>query len=74
MTSPFQRRGLAKPTARSRARFAIAGLAAAGFALTVIAFYPGYLTRDAFYVYENVQEWKFGDWQSPLMAIIWRSG
>ncbi len=60
------------PTHSSSAvRYAIAGVVAVGFALTVIAFYPGYLTRDAFYVYENVQEWNFGDWQSPLMAMIW---
>jgi hypothetical protein len=58
--------------ASTGAMVAIASLAAAGYALTLLAFYPGYLTRDAFYVYENAQEWSFGDWQSPLMAMIWR--
>jgi hypothetical protein len=50
----------------------VAGLAAAGYGLTVLAFYPGYLTRDAFYVYENVKEFSFGDWQGPMMGLIWR--
>ena len=49
----------------------VGGLAAVGYGLTVLAFYPGYLTRDAFYIYETVKEWRFGDWQSPLMAMIW---
>ncbi len=30
----------------------IATLAALGFALTVVAFFPGYLTNDATYVYQ----------------------
>ncbi len=49
----------------------IAALAAAGFALTVTVFYPGYLTTDAGYVYRFMQAWSFGDWQSPLMSMIW---
>jgi hypothetical protein len=47
-------------------------MACAGLALTVLVFYPGYLTRDATYVYGYVQAWYLGDWQSPLMTIIWR--
>lgn len=49
----------------------ILALAAAGFALTVLLFYPGYLTNDAAYVYEYMQAWRFGDWQSPLMSMLW---
>jgi hypothetical protein len=49
----------------------IAAMVAAGFALTVIVFYPGYLTNDASYVYQYMQEWRFGDWQSPLMSMLW---
>ena len=45
---------------------------AAGFALTVLVFYPGYITLDARYVYAAAQAWQFGDWQSPAMAVIWR--
>src|SRR5215470_10219747 len=49
----------------------IATLAALGFALTVVLFFPGYLTNDATFVYQYMQEWRFGDWQSPLMSMLW---
>src|SRR5262245_39797904 len=52
-------------------RFLIVAQAAAGYALTLVAFYPGYLTNDATYVYRFMQEWSFGDWQSPLMSMLW---
>jgi hypothetical protein len=45
---------------------------AAGFALTILVFYPGYSTVDARYVYSDAQAWQFGDWQSPAMAVLWR--
>src|SRR5262249_51203517 len=44
----------------------------AGFALTILVFYPGYITVDAQYVYAEGQAWRFGDWQSPAMAVLWR--
>ena len=50
---------------------AILGLAAAGYALTLHVFYPGYMTNDAGFVYRFMNEWSFGDWQSPLMSMIW---
>jgi hypothetical protein len=43
-----------------------------GYALTVLVFYPGYVTIDARYVYADAQAWQFGDWQSPVMGVIWR--
>jgi hypothetical protein len=46
-------------------------MACAGLALTILAFFPGYLTRDAAFVYGYVQTWHLGDWQSPLMTIVW---
>src|SRR6266566_9561346 len=46
--------------------------AAAGYALTVLVFYPGYSTADARYVYADAMAWRFGDWQSPAMAVLWR--
>ncbi len=46
-------------------------MACAGFALTILVFYPGYLTRDATFVRGYVQTWHLGDWQSPLMTIVW---
>jgi hypothetical protein len=45
---------------------------AAGYALTVLVFYPGYSTADARYVYADAMAWHFGDWQSPAMAMLWR--
>jgi hypothetical protein len=45
---------------------------AAGYALTVLVFYPGYSTADARYVHADAMAWRFGDWQSPAMAVLWR--
>src|SRR3954453_18379852 len=47
-------------------------MAAGGFALTLLVFYPGYKTADARYVYADAQGWSFGDWQSPVMGALWR--
>src|SRR5438270_5523262 len=44
----------------------------AGFAATVLVFYPGYSTADARYVYADALAWDFGDWQSPVMGVLWR--
>ena len=49
----------------------ILALAAAGFALTVFLFFPGYLTNDATFVYQVTRDWQLGDWQSPLMSMLW---
>src|SRR5438309_5809081 len=53
------------------ANLIIVSLVAAGFALTVLAFYPGYLTNDATFVYGFIKDWRFGDWQSPVMSMLW---
>jgi hypothetical protein len=50
----------------------VGALVAAGYALTVLVFYPGYITVDAQYVYADAQAWQFGDWQSPAMGVLWR--
>ena len=49
----------------------LCALTAAGFGLTVLALYPGYLTNDATYVHSYIQDWQLGDWQSPLMTMLW---
>src|SRR2546423_14227608 len=49
----------------------IATLAVLGFALTVVLFFPGYLTNDATFIYQYMRDWRFGDWQSPLMSMLW---
>jgi len=42
-----------------------------GFALTIIVFQPGFATTDAEYVYQDSQSWNFGDWQSPVIELVW---
>src|SRR6266480_7805665 len=66
--------GLIAPKATAQSKGPWFGLlaAAAGFALTVLVFYPGYSTADARYVYADAIAWRFGDWQSPAMAVLWR--
>lgn len=46
-------------------------LHAAGFALTIMVFYPGVMTFDAQYVYSDMAAGRFGDWQSPVMGWLW---
>ncbi len=49
----------------------MAALTLAGFGLTILLMFPGYLTNDAAYVYDYIAQWHFGDWQSPLMTLVW---
>jgi hypothetical protein len=44
---------------------------AAGYALTVLVFQPGYITVDARYVYDDAKAGNLGDWQSPVMGVLW---
>ena len=50
----------------------ICAMVAAGFALTILVFYPGYMTNDATFVYQYTKERAYGDWQSPVMTLLWR--
>src|ERR1700704_3866063 len=45
---------------------------AAGYALTLVIFYPGIMTYDAKFVYEDIGKGVVGDWQSPVMVALWR--
>jgi hypothetical protein len=56
----------------ARASLLVLLVVVAGYALTVLVFYPGYVTVDARYVYADAQAWQFGDWQSPAMGVLWR--
>jgi hypothetical protein len=59
---------------RQAAPFALpTALTVAGYALTLLVFYPGYSTVDARYVYADALAGQFGDWQSPVMAVLWRA-
>ena len=53
------------------AAMAVLAMLSAGYALTVLVFYPGYITIDATYVYAASKDWRFGDWQSPAMSLAW---
>ena len=50
---------------------AAAALIAAGYALTLVIFYPGIMTYDAKFVYEDIGKGVLGDWQSPVMTVLW---
>src|SRR3954447_12626549 len=50
---------------------ALAALIAAGYALTLFIFYPGIMTFDAKFVYEYIAKGTLGDWQSPIMTVLW---
>jgi hypothetical protein len=54
-----------------RTALLIAAMTAAGFALTLYVFYPGVTTFDALYVYKDMTKGFFGDWQSPVMIVLW---
>jgi len=50
---------------------AVAALIAAGYGLTLSVFYPGVMTYDAKFVYEDIGKGVLGDWQSPVMTVLW---
>jgi hypothetical protein len=52
-------------------RLAVAALIAAGYGLTLLVFYPGVMTYDAKFVYEDIARGVLGDWQSPIMTVLW---
>lgn len=49
----------------------VAVLVAVGFGLTLLIFYPGVMTYDAKFVYEDIAKGTLGDWQSPVMVWLW---
>ncbi len=50
---------------------AVCALIAAGYGLTLVIFYPGIMTYDAKFVYEDIARGVLGDWQSPVMTVLW---
>jgi len=50
---------------------AVAALIAAGYGVTLMIFYPGIMTFDAKFVHEDIAKGVFGDWQSPVMTVLW---
>jgi hypothetical protein len=58
-------------TVRRRVRVAVIALIAAGYGLTLAIFYPGIMTYDAKFVYGDIAKGVLGDWQSPVMTVLW---
>jgi hypothetical protein len=54
-----------------RAVLLIVAMCVAGFALTLWVFWPGVQTFDAFYIYKDMGTRSYGDWQSPVMIVLW---
>jgi hypothetical protein len=54
-----------------RTQLTITALIGAGYCLTLVIFYPGVMTFDAKYVYEDIAKHALGDWQSPVMTVLW---
>ncbi len=54
------------------ARLALGALILAGYGLMLLVFYPGVMTYDAKFVYEDIPKSVLGDWQSPAMTVLWR--
>ena len=50
---------------------AVTVLLGAGFGLSLFIFYPGVMTYDAKFVYEDIAKGTMGDWQSPVMVWLW---
>jgi hypothetical protein len=46
-------------------------MAVAGFAFSLAVFYPGVMTYDAGYVHDALAMGNLGDWQSPVMTVLW---
>jgi hypothetical protein len=57
---------------RRRLYLAVCAVIAAGYVLTLSIFYPGIMTYDAKFVYEDIAKGVLGDWQSPAMTVLWR--
>src|SRR5262249_33943136 len=61
-----------KALSRQRASLLVLVTVAAGYPLPVLVFSRGSSPADARYVYADALAWRFGDWQSPAMAVLWR--
>jgi hypothetical protein len=56
---------------RQRPTLLAASLVVAGFGLMLAVFYPGLMTIDAGFIYQDTIEGFRDDWQSPVMIALW---
>jgi hypothetical protein len=61
----------AAATLSRRSVLLVLAMIAAGFGLTLLVFYPGVWTYDARFVYQYIAQDFRGDWQSPVMTVLW---
>ena len=60
------------PVSETKRTAWLIAMCAAGFALTLWVFWPGVMTFDAHYIYMDMTKGFYGDWQSPVMIVLWR--
>lgn len=49
-----------------------AGVSIAGFALNLLAYYPGFLNPDSIDQYNQSLSGTYSEWHPPVMAVLWR--
>ncbi len=66
---PTRRRPFLTPV---QVELSVAAGAIAGLLFTLYVWFPGVMTYDARYLYNDAQRGEVGDWQSPVMGALWR--
>jgi hypothetical protein len=61
----------AQVTLSKRSLLLVVAMIAVGVGLTLLVFYPGVWTYDARFVYQDMAKGFRGDWQSPVMIMLW---
>lgn len=61
----------AQVTLSRRSTVLVVAMIAAGIGLTLLVFHPGIWTYDARFVYQDMAKGFRGDWQSPVMIVLW---
>ncbi len=46
-------------------------IAIGGYVFSVVAFYPGFMSPDSIYQFEQSQANSYNDWHPPVMAYVW---
>ncbi|HEX9174200.1 MAG TPA: hypothetical protein VF861_16240, partial [Telluria sp.] len=59
-------------SSRIRSRLLVAAITVvAGFVLSRMAFFPGFMSPDSFMQFEQSRTLRFTDWHPPLMSALW---
>jgi hypothetical protein len=68
---PSADRATSVPKVPLRSALLLGAIVCAGVLLMLVVFYPGIMTYDAKFIYEDMTKGTRGDWQSPLMTVLW---